>query len=119
MLRCIHCDGLGIGIAAKRWSGREAPAKCAKCGGLSHVIASTGSGIPVATLLIILAFAALGAANGNPLLGAFCGLPVAVIYNVWAWAHADMFPISPKAMTKARAVSWVVNVLTLLGILGS
>ena len=119
MLRCIHCEGLGIGIAAKRWSGRETPAKCAKCGGLSHVIASTRSGIPVATLLILLAFALLGAVNGNPLVGVSCGLPLAVIYNVWAWARADMFPISREGMAKARAVSWVVNVLTILGFLGS
>ena len=89
MLRCIHCDVLGIGITAKRWSGRETPAKCAKCGGLSHVIASTRSGIPVATLIIILAFAVLGAVNGNLLVG--------------VWRNSLIARLGPEACEKALA----------------
>jgi hypothetical protein len=114
MMHCVHCNAPGIRAAAKRWSGRDLPATCTLCGKLSHVIASTGSGIPVATLLVVLGFAVAGA-----LWGALCGLPVAVAYNVWAWRRAEMFPIAPETAANARRASWLVTLLSALGIFGS
>lgn len=119
MTNCPHCNAAGIHSWAKRWSSREAPAKCAECGKLSHVIASTGSGIPVATLLVVVAFALLGAVVGHPGLSALGGIPFAVAYNMWAWRKAQMFPISSDAASSARKAGWFVNLLTVLGIIGS
>jgi len=119
MVSCPHCNAFGIHSGAKRWSSREAPATCAECGKLSHVIASTGSGIPVATLLVVVAFCVLGAFVGHPGLGGLCGIPFALAYNIWAWRKAEMFPISSDAASSARKVGWFVNLLTVLGILGS
>ncbi|MFM9879475.1 MAG: hypothetical protein ACKVOO_03585 [Burkholderiaceae bacterium] len=103
---------------AKRWSSREHPAVCRLCGRLSHVIASTGSGIPVASLFIAGAFVLLGAVLGLMPLG-LVGIPVAVGYNIWAWKKAKLFPISGDSAATSRRVSWAINVLTFLGILGS
>ena len=118
-MRCVHCNGPGIHSGAKRWSSREAPATCALCGKLSHVIASTGSGIPAATALIVVVFAILGTFIDNPLVTAIIGLPFAVAYNIWAWRIAEMFPIFPQVSVRARKVSWLVNLLAVLGIFGS
>lgn len=118
MLSCPHCNALGIRPVAKRWSSREAPAVCAECGKLSHVIASTGSGIPVATLFVVVAFSVLGAFVGHPGWGGLCGVPFALAYNIRAWRKAEMFPISPAAASTARKVSWLVNLLAALGIFG-
>lgn len=119
MMHCVHCNAPGIRAAAKRWSGRDLPATCTLCGKLSHVIASTGSGIPVATLLVVLVFAVAGALWGQPLWGALCGLPFAVAYNFWAWRRAEMFPIAPESVANARRAGWLVTVLSALGTFGS
>lgn len=119
MTNCPHCNAPGIRSWAKRWSSREAPVTCAACGRFSHVIASTGSGIPVATLFVVVAFSVLGAVVGDPGLGALGGIPFAVAYNMWAWRKAQMFPISSDVASSARKVGWFVNLLTVLGIIGS
>lgn len=119
MMRCIHCNGLGVHSGAKRWSSREAPATCALCGKFSHVIASTGTGIPATTIVIVIAFAIVGALIGNSLVGAVFGIAVAGTYNILAWRNAEMFPISPESSIAARKVGWLVNLLVVLGIFGS
>ena len=83
------------------------------------MIASTGSGIPVATLMVVLVAAMAGALWGQPLWGALCGLPFAVAYNFWAWRRAEMFPIAPESVANARRAGWLVTVLSALGIFGS
>lgn len=55
MHTCPHCKAPGIGALAKRWSSRSSPAECSACGSLSHVLASTSSGIWVACIVILLA----------------------------------------------------------------
>jgi hypothetical protein len=45
MLRCPHCNSVAVKNLAARWARREAPATCGHCGKLSHVIASTRSGM--------------------------------------------------------------------------
>lgn len=116
---CPHCQGLGISQTAKRRSSREHPAKCTLCGGLSHVIASSRSGITGFTLTIVLVFAVLGAIHAHLGIGALTGVPFAAAYNIWAWNSAELFPISPESAAAARKLSWVVNALALLGIFGS
>jgi 4-hydroxybenzoate polyprenyltransferase len=87
------------------------------CGKLSHVIASSRFCITVATLLVIVVFAVLGALIEHPVLGALLGIPFALTYNIRAWTRAEMFPISADASSSARKVGWLVNLLALLGIL--
>jgi hypothetical protein len=89
------------------------------CGKLSHVIASSRSGITVATLLVIVASSVCGALIAHPLWGALAGVPLAVAYNIWAWKRAEMFPISAGASSSARKVSWFVDLLAWLGLIGS
>ena len=103
---------------AKRWSSREHPATCSLCGRLSHVIASTSSGIPVASLFIVGAFFLLGAVVNAMILG-LVGIPIALAYNVWAWKRAELYPISEDSANTSRRGSWIVNTLALLGIFWS
>lgn len=119
MVRCPHCSGEGISLNAKRWASREAPAQCTLCGRLSHVLASTSSGIPVATLLIVGAFFVAAAGVGLPIWSGVVGVPLAVCYNVWAWRRAELFPISGESAATSRQVSWVVNILAFFGIFWS
>ena len=51
---CPRCKESGIGGLAKRWSDRATPAQCTACGGLSHVLASTSSGIWVGSIAIFM-----------------------------------------------------------------
>jgi hypothetical protein len=76
---CPSCRAAGISALAKRWSARECPAACALCGGLSHVLASTSSGIFVGTILVFI---------------------------VGAWRRAEMFPIPKENAQAAAAVGW-------------
>jgi hypothetical protein len=100
---------------AKRRSSREHPATCSLCGRLSHVIASTSSGIPVASLFVVGAFFLLGAAINIMVLG-LTGIPVAWGYNVWAWKRAELWPISGDSAKASRRGGLIVNTLALLGI---
>ena len=86
---------------------------------VSHVVASTSSGIPVATLLILFAFFLLGVVGGHPLWGALCGVPFAITYNIWAWEKAEMLPIFHEVSASAQRVGWLVELLTVLGILAA
>lgn len=103
---------------AKRRSSRGHPAKCNLCGRLSHVIASTSSGIPVFSLFIVGAFFLLGAVVNVMMLG-WVGIPMAVGYNVWAWKRAKLWPISGEGANASLRGGWIVNTLGLLGIFWS
>ncbi|TWO70701.1 hypothetical protein FN976_14185 [Caenimonas sedimenti] len=108
MTPCPHCRLATISDRAKARSSRETPTECAKCGGLSHVITSTGSGIPMATLLILLVGAVAGAGSGS-WLWAFPAIAAAVTYNRWAWRRAELFPIFPRNAANARRANWAVT----------
>ena len=107
MTPCPHCRLATISVHAKARSSREYPAECAGCGGLSHVITSTGSGIPMATLLILLVGAVVGVGTGT-WLWAVPVVAVAVAYNQWAWQRAELFPIFPRNVANARRAEWAV-----------
>jgi hypothetical protein len=108
MTPCPHCRLATISVRAKRWSSRETPAACPGCGGLSHVITSTGSGIPMATLLILLVGAVVGVGTGT-WLWSFPVVAAAVAYNQWAWRRAELFPIFPRNVANARRATWAVT----------
>ena len=118
MKQCPHCKELGVTSLAKRWSSREHPAVCGLCGRLSHVIASTSSGIFVFSLFIVGTFFVIGAVNDVALLG-WLGVPVAVGHNVWAWKRAVLWPISGDSAKSSRRGGLIVNTLALLGIFWS
>lgn len=118
MTNCPHCLQSGITLPAKRRSSREYPATCSVCGRLSHVLASTHSGIAVATLFILGGSFVLAMAAGYWVAG-FLGLPVALGYRAWAWKGAELLPISSQSASSSRRGNWVVNVLALFGIFWS
>jgi hypothetical protein len=97
-----------IGGMAKRWSSRSAPARCEACGGLSHVLASTSSGIGSAGVLIVVVslIAALGLHSA---LLFFSGLVLAIACNLWAWKRAKLVPISKESAANANKAGWVLT----------
>lgn len=109
---------LGVTSLATRWSSREHPAVCRHCGRLSHVIASTSSGIFVVSLFIVGTFFLVGAVNDVTPFG-WLGILVALGHNVWAWRRAKLWPISGDSAKSSRRNGLVVNVLALLGIFWS
>ena len=119
MTTCPHCSENGVAPAAKRRCTRERPARCTNCGLLSHVLASTSSGIPVATLFIASAFFLGALLAGVPQWLGVVGIPVAICYNVWAWRRAELFPISGESATVSRQAAWVVNLLAIFSIFWS
>ncbi|WP_147400466.1 hypothetical protein [Acidovorax cavernicola] len=115
---CPHCHQPGIAAMAKRWSSRASPAVCGLCGKLSHVLASTSSGIGVAGLLIVvLSGIAAAAWDMAPLV--LLGLGLAVANNFRAWRRATLWPISKESADNARKVGWFVAGLLALFGLGS
>ena len=113
---CPHCRQPGIAAMAKRWSSRETPATCGRCGKLSHVLASTSSGIGVAGLLIIvLSGIAAAAWDMAPLL--LLGVGLAVANNFRAWRRAKLWPISKESAESAKKAGWfVLGLLALFGL---
>lgn len=101
---------------AVRWSSREVPATCAACGQLSHVIASTSSGIWVVgvVLLVVAGFIALFAQS---LWSGLAGLAMVAAYNVWAWRRVELWPIDANSSQIAARVGLLATVLTWLGLL--
>ncbi|MBS0344507.1 MAG: hypothetical protein JSS56_28725 [Proteobacteria bacterium] len=116
---CPSCKQPGITGWAKRWSSRGSPAACEHCGGLSHVIASTSSGILVGSLLAFVIGAVAGAATGAGWVVALFGLGAALAFNIFAWSRAELFPISKDTARTARAANWFVEVIGLLLLLFS
>lgn len=118
-LQCPHCSALGIPLAAKRRATREHPAECTVCGGLSHVLGSTGSGIPVMTLFVAGAFFLAAIVLGVSAWWGLAGLPAAIGYNAWAWRRAELFPISRESATHSRRGGWAANILAIFTIFWS
>jgi hypothetical protein len=118
MTQCPHCKELGVTSLAKRRSSREHPAVCGLCGRLSHVIASTSSGILLVSIFIVGTFFLIGSVNDVAFLG-WLGLPVAVGHNVWAWKRAVLWSISGDSAKSSRRGGLIVNTLALLGIFWS
>jgi len=113
---CFHCRQPGIDSMAKRWSSRARPVECSHCGKLSHVLASTSSGITMAGLLIVTVSAiAAGVWHMAPLV--LVGLCLAVANNIRAWKRAKMVPISKEGSAGARKEGWFVSgVLVLISL---
>lgn len=109
---------MGVTSFAKRWSSREHPAICSRCGRLSHVIASTSSGIFVAPFFIVGLFFSISAVNDVPHLG-WIGAPLALGHNIWAWKRATLVPISDDSAKSSRRGGLIVEALALLGIFWS
>jgi hypothetical protein len=118
MTPCPHCQGTGVPLSAKRRSSREHPAVCSLCGKLSHVIASSSSGIFWFSLFIVGTFYLIGAINEVTLLG-WLGVPIAMAYYRWAWKRAALWPITGDSAKSSRQASRLVNALGLLGIFWS
>ena len=116
---CPRCQELSISGLAKRWSDRGFPAKCAKCGCLSHVLASTSSGIVVGTFLVLIgSMVAAAGAMSYPL--AVSGVCLSVAFNMWAWRRAVLVPIPKENVDNARAVGWVLTgVYALIAMFGN
>ena len=107
---CPHCKGPGIGSLAKRWSSRSAPAGCSACGGLSHVLASTSSGIWASGILTMVV-SLIGGLALDSVLFFVSGMVLAVALNIWAWQRAKMYPISKESARNAAKASWFVAAL--------
>jgi len=106
--RCPRCQQPTLPGLQVRWSSRESPVACSACGALSHVLASTGSGIWVIDLILVASALPAAAAAGAWPLG-LLAIPVAVAHNVWAWRRVTLWPISAQSAAKARAVSgWML-----------
>jgi hypothetical protein len=108
---CPHCNARALADSAVRWSSRELPATCSNCGKLSHVAASSSSGIGI--LSFVFALVSLGSALISPWL-TLAGACLTVAYNVWAWRQVELFPISIESSRQSSAASWWVHVLSIL-----
>ena len=104
---CPHCKAPGIGSLAMRWSSRANPAECSACGGLSHVLASTSSGIWVAGIVIFM-FAFVGGLALHSWLLFVSGTVLAAAVNVLAWRRAKLYPISRESAGNAARAGWFV-----------
>jgi hypothetical protein len=113
---CPSCREPGIGELAKRWSSRGAPATCEACGALSHVLASTSSGIWAAGV-VILVVSLIGALGLHSSLFFFSGLVLAIACNLRAWKRAKLVPISKESAARATTANWfVTGMLVLFGL---
>jgi hypothetical protein len=110
---CPHCKSLAVSNLAVRWSYREHPARCVACGGLSHVLASTSSGI-VGTGMILVALTAAAAIVLSSYPVAVAGLAVTVAQNIWAWRGVELFPIGAEEARIAARRSGMVAIVLLV-----
>ena len=105
---CPHCQKPGVSNAALRWATRESPAQCGCCGGLSHVLASTSSGIGVFTWMTLIGCLVLGVTLSSVWI-VMAGLLLAVSSNVWMWRRCELFPIDRKTAQTAHRVGWATT----------
>ena len=119
MHKCPHCNVAGVPHMAVRWSYRESPAKCTACGNLSHVLASTSSGI-FSVCIVLFSLGVVAAMVSESYLVALLVGVLVVSYNVWAWRRVELFPISTESAKLAAQVSWwLVGLAALLKIFSS
>ena len=116
MFVCPHCKAQAVADSALRWSSRESPATCTSCGRLSHVAASSSSGIGILTF--VFALLSFAAALVSPWL-TLAGGCLTVAYNVWAWKHVELFPITAESARNSSRASWWTHILSLLALLMS
>ena len=107
---CPHCLKPGVSNVALRWATRESPAQCGYCAGLSHVLASTSSGIGVFTWMTLIGCLVLGVTLTS-LWIVVAGLLTMVVGNVWMWRRCELFPIERKAAQTAQRVGWATTLL--------
>lgn len=110
---CPHCRKPGVSNTALRWSTRESPAQCCYCGGLSHVLASTSSGIGVFTWMTLIGGLVLGGVLASMGI-AVAGVLVAGVGNVWMWRRCELFPTERKAAQIANRVGWAVSIVSVV-----
>jgi hypothetical protein len=113
MHKCPHCGTNSVASYAVRWSSRSSPASCRHCGKLSHVLASTSSGIfcvCLVSLCVVLTAALLAESYGLAILG----LCAVLAFNLSAWQRVELCPISPKSAKVAEQVSWWLTALAVL-----
>jgi hypothetical protein len=119
MHKCPHCHVAAVPHIAVRWSHRESPAKCTACGNLSHVVASTSSGI-LSICIVLFSLGVVAAIVSQSYLVAMLVGVLVVSYNVWAWRRVELFPISAEsAKLAAQASWWLVGLAALLRLFSS
>lgn len=114
--KCPHCHQATVSNLAVRWSSREIPAKCRDCGQLSHVIASTSSGIWVLGVVLLVAAGIVAVIAQSPWAG-LLGLSGVVAHNVWAWRRVELWPIDRNSAKTAAQVGWLATVAGWLAVL--
>lgn len=105
MHKCPHCNVAAVPLLAVRWSYRESPAKCTACGNLSHVLASTSSGI-FSVCIVLFSLAVVAAMVSQSYLVAVLLVVLVVSYNMWAWRRVELFPISTEGAKLAAQANW-------------
>ena len=113
MHKCPHCGTNSVAGYAVRWSSRSSPASCRHCSKLSHVLASTSSGIffvCLVSLCVVLTAALMAESYGLAVLGV-CAV---LAFNLSAWQGVELFPISPESAKVAAQASWWLTALAIL-----
>jgi len=110
---CPHCKDAGLSELAVRWSYREHPARCVTCGGLSHVLASTSSGITGASMILV-SITAAAAIVFNSYVVAVAGFVLLIVQNIWSWRRVELFPIGPEEARTAAKASGLLAFLLLV-----
>ena len=89
------------------------------CGRMSHVLASTRSGIAFCSLFLFVGGSFVLAGIAGYLVLGIIGVPLAIGYSSWAWKRAELFPISAESAASSRRGSLIVNVLAVFGVFWS
>ncbi|MEJ8846752.1 hypothetical protein [Variovorax rhizosphaerae] len=77
---------------------------------MSHVLASTSNGILVGGILTFtIALIATFGATATPFLAVAGAMCLSVVFNMWAWRRAEMFPIPEESAEAARTVGWFLT----------
>jgi hypothetical protein len=84
MYACPHCGEETLGAFQVRWSYRESPAECPKCGKLWHVLASSSSGV-VGVEIVLFAMTLVVSISLVSYLVFFLGIALVVSKNWWSW----------------------------------
>jgi uncharacterized membrane protein len=80
---------------------------------LSHVLASTSSGIGVFTWMTLIGSLVLGFSLSSGWI-VVAGLLVMVVGNVWMWRRCELFPIDRKTAQTAHRVGWATTLFAVV-----
>ena len=112
---CPTCQAQGISEMAKRWSTRGWPAKCGRCGALSHTLSSTSNGILVGTLLSVAGLSIAVALLNIPMAARLAAVVVlTVLINVAMWRRVELVPITSESAAAAKKVTWFLTAIYVL-----